>query len=145
MSFLAQVSGSDFTAPVTGIGVVGVIGFFMKWLMNVAITKLDANQAAMQAIAERNMATMQTIAEKTLASNRSMEKSIDFNSRATLMLGIAQSDMKNEIHQRLKGCPLLDKHAERSNTALDQEFRASLTELEKKEATRRQVREEAGE
>lgn len=132
MSLVAQITASDVTAPLTGVGVLTVVGFFMKWLMNVVVVKVDTVIARIDAAAV-------TASE----SSRSLEKALDYNTRATLLMGIAQGDSAQALKAKLAGCPLMTD-APRSNPVLDEKIHSALSDLDQKEALSKLKRDDRG-
>lgn len=82
---IAQAT-SDWIAPVSGTAAVGFLTALARWLM-VTITKELAE-------------LKNTINEHT----RSLEKALDHNTRATLLMGIAAEQSNSELRDKLKAC-----------------------------------------
>ncbi len=96
-SILAQVAAhQDWITPVSGLGVVGFLGGLTKWLMTTITNQLTA------------------LKDTINSHTRSLERALDHNTRATLLMGLAQDEASTHLKDKLKNClSELDRKQER--------------------------------
>lgn len=82
---IAQAS-SEWVTPLSGAAVVALLSALTKWLMTTITNELVGLKL--------------TINEHT----RSLEKALDHNTRATLLMGIAAEQSNGELTNKLKAC-----------------------------------------
>lgn len=82
--WLAQIEPASWVGPSAQIGASGVLVFVLRWFMTTIAPQL-----------------------------RAIERALDFNTRATLLMGIAQDEASAAIKAKLKEClSELDKKEE---------------------------------
>ncbi len=97
LHLFAQVSGSDWIAPVSGTAAVGFLVALARWLATMLVTEMGNFKTAMAT----EMATLKaTIIERS----RAQEMALDHNTRANLLAGLATDFSNVELRNKLKAC-----------------------------------------
>jgi len=90
---MAQITAENVGAPATGVTIIGVGFFFVRWLTNTVITKMDLILTAIQEV-------------KTALNSfsRAHERALFLNTQATMLMGIAQDESSASMKEKLRAC-----------------------------------------